>query len=129
MPTLYIPRPGDLIRLTEDWSFGLYNEHRNETLIRHLGLEFTWDWRQRNDAPLCTATIPRGSVLKIDRVYVRKGSPDWDSVTFVWMGQRLPARIEDNGYRQVRKPAQQVRFWAKLDETRTMEFEPENAMQ
>jgi hypothetical protein len=29
---LYVPELGDMLKLTEDWTFTLYNEQRNKTL-------------------------------------------------------------------------------------------------
>ncbi len=36
---LYIPEIGDHIRLTEDWTFDLHNEYRNDTLWEALGCD------------------------------------------------------------------------------------------
>lgn len=119
---LYVPRPGESIRLTQDWEFTLHSEDRNETLIRFLGHDYQRHWGP--STPLCTAKIPAGSVLKIDRVYIRKGMPDWDSITFHWKGRKLAARTEEVFGRMTKIPAKTVRFWVKLDETRTIEFEP-----
>lgn len=77
--------------LTAPWTFSLIHEKRNKTLIAGLGLEFNGTgygtlvrypegnrWVFKED----TATLPTGTTLKVDRIYIRKGGGDFDSVTF-----------------------------------------------
>lgn len=137
---LYIPEIGDEIRLTADWVFGLYNEDRNSTLMEVIGdtREIGWDWYS-STRPLTTipCTIPAGSVLKVDRIYIRKGNKEYSSLTFLWKGMKTDPRVternmraiygngqyEDSTY-EVKKPARAVRFWAKLDDVNKIECEP-----
>lgn len=51
-------------------------------------------------------TIPKGYTLIVDRIYIRKGAKDYSSLTF-----------RCNGY------GKSSRFWAKLNECNTIEFE------
>lgn len=121
---LYVPRPGEEIKLTKDWSFTLYNEDRNRTLIEYTGDKYEWTWTT-NCTPLKTVTIPAGSTLKIDRVYIRKNLAEFDSITFLWMDAHTAARTEPGyGGRVVKIPKRIVRFWAKLEDTRNIVFEP-----
>jgi hypothetical protein len=131
---LYIPEIGSSIRLIADWTFDLYNESRNSTLM-----EFTDDpreesWRDKN--PPLPCTIPAGSVLKIDRIYIRKGKGEYSSITFLWTGMRTDPRKKKRfavaigltppvrtDY-EVKIPARPVRFWAKLDDVNKIEFDP-----
>jgi hypothetical protein len=98
---LFIPPCGYRVRLTKDWKFELYFEYRNDSLVESIMPEETtindkWNWRYERDedghyhkmkhAP---ATIPSGTVLEVDRVYIRAFSKsakskedDYDSVTF-----------------------------------------------
>ncbi|RQT26119.1 hypothetical protein [Burkholderia contaminans] len=62
-------------------------------------------------------TIPAGALLTVDRIFIRKGAADYDSVTFWLKASKVPVAI--NG-RQVKKS---VRFWAKLDDVNAIEFE------
>lgn len=121
---LYIPEIGDSIRLTADWRFDLFNESRNSTLMERLGdiRPVMGSWHQNYSSLPCT--IPAGAVLKIDRVYIRKGSKDFSSVTFLWKGEALPAKVEtySNG-QEYKIPRQPVRFWAKLADVNNIEFE------
>jgi len=56
-------------------------------------------------------TIAKGSVLSIDRIYIRKGGSDWSSLTFFLK--------ESPTYQFKKKP----RFWTKLSECNKIEFE------
>ena len=73
---LYVPEIGDRLRLIKDWTFNLYNERRNSSLRTHFGLETTWS---RND--YAEVTIPAGTVLKVDRIYIRKGMEGYSSIS------------------------------------------------
>jgi hypothetical protein len=125
MRQLYIPSVGDRIRLTADWEFDLYCEYRNSTLVEVLGLLTGGGGRNLD---VIKASIPSGEVLKIDRIYIRKGSGDFDSITFMWEGMSTQPRIEDLGpgwgKRIVKVPRKPVRFWVKLPCANKIEFEP-----
>jgi hypothetical protein len=56
-------------------------------------------------------TIPAGSVLSIDRIFIRKGMDDWSSLTFYL--KEHPDHIFK------KKP----RFWAKLADCNNIEFD------
>lgn len=58
------------------------------------------------------ATLPAGSELTIDRIYIRKGASDWSSITFYL--QKHPHAVFK------KKP----RFWVKLADCNRIEFEP-----
>lgn len=150
MPKLYIPRLGADLVLSSDWSFRLFHEHRNSGLQSAVGLanpfsglQDFWgakpadrfaaleksQWREA-DGSLSTVkeryfngelqhrlTIPAGALLTVDRIFIRKGAADFDSVTFWLKASKVPVTI--NG-QQVKKS---VRFWAKLDDVNTIEFE------
>jgi hypothetical protein len=135
---LYIPTVGDSIRLTADWTVQLHNEERNETLMRLFNdtRDFESRWAK---PPVPSSTvpvvIPAGEILKVDRIYIRKGQGEFDSITFLWVGKATPARTEfvpgldwGNGRkdpdRTVKIPKKPVRFWVKLDNANEIEFQP-----
>jgi len=138
---LYIPDVGDSIRLTSDWTFSLFNEDRNATLMEVMGdtREIGWDsystTRPLNAIP---CTIPAGAVLKVDRIYIRKGLSGYSSLTFLWKDMRTNSKIVERNITpinhlggrgitttyEVKKPARPVRFWVKLDDVNKIEFEP-----
>jgi len=102
---LWIPQIGECIELTKDWTFDLFKEHRNlklfEMLFGSVG-DTHWSWygQVRDSKPV---TFPARTVLRVDRIYVRKGAPDFDSMTFFVAKCALPALKK-------KRP----RFWAKL---------------
>ena len=116
---MYIPRLGDKIRLSNDWHFMLHQERRNISLLKAFGLaDVTQNgyscpyYRQ----PPTEVRLCEGTVLTIDRIYVKRGGQEYASVTF-----RLPKALcttpEINNY------TGQVRFWAKLDDVNKITFE------
>ncbi len=100
MKNLFIPPIGASIELAQDWTFELYDEYRNSNFFEYLGLQ-----RPGRDAMYdpksVTASLPADSVLKINRIYIRKGQKDFDSVTFFL--------VHSKG-----KKVTKARFWVKL---------------
>lgn len=95
---LYIPHLRDRIKLTEDWTFDLHREGRNTDLLAVAGEE--WNYNM----PPVPYTMSAGTVLSIDRIYIRNGQRGFDSVTF-------------------RDVNRKHRFWAKLDDVNNIVFE------
>lgn len=110
---LYIPALGDVIELTQPWTFKLRCERRNKSL---------WD--------LCSATkmdsipytmrggyapvesfLPKGTRLVVERVFVRKGSSTFNSVTF-------RCKVIPFGDDKV----QTVRFWVSLKDANNIYY-------
>jgi hypothetical protein len=77
--------------------------------------------------PFLEITLKAGQVLKIDRIYVRKGATDFSSITFYAkdMGEISVTTGWSWHNRKVRKKTA-LRFWAKLVDCNTIEFEPAN---
>lgn len=108
---LVIPRlKADKISLTKPWAFNLHHEYRNQAMFTHLGLPYINDWTERQTAVPGTATLPKGTLLSIERYYIRQGNEQFDSVTFMIH--------EINGVALKKK----IRFWVKLDEACLAEF-------
>jgi hypothetical protein len=137
MAKLFVPYCGDLLTLTANWEFTLHWEGRNGAMWKALGVEdedgdFSWRIHdevkvaietlggrvnrstQYNHEATLKVSLPEGTVLKVDRVYVRNGnSADFNSLTF---------RIMECGDpRLVRK-----RFWARLHDVNAMEIRDED---
>lgn len=105
--------------LAEDWTFKLYFESRNSTLIQAFGGKKNSYWysvspddfvdgelpsfieyekamsesdldksyqsyRATNaqDQPFIRVTLPKGTQIKVDRIYIRQGGESFNSVTF-----------------------------------------------
>lgn len=119
---MYIPEIGDVIVLTQPWTFDLYNEYRNETMMEFIG-----DTRSCHYSAVYSGipvTLEAGTKLKIDRIYVRKGKGDYSSITFIDQKNYIPARIETYSNGTTGKiPRKKLRFWAKLEDVNTMEFD------
>lgn len=127
----YIPEIGDEIVLTNRWKFNLYPEPRNLTMGKLHGFinttyychpkfkdiwvkePFEYDHKNliRNIIPnkeyeeTLLISLPKGTVLKIDRIYIRKGLSDFSSITFT-------TKINNK----------RIRFWAKLKDVNNIEF-------
>jgi hypothetical protein len=153
---MFIPEIGDEITLKADWTFDLHWESRNEDIIRWAGIlkdteAFSWSYsedRYKYGQKCGTATLPAGTVLKVDRIYIRKGGPDFSSLTFFVKSlpnaevstTRLAHKIVDTDepwqpaphnpkvmvkpYKHVYTPAKKsrIRFWAKLKDVNKIEF-------
>ena len=62
-------------------------------------------------------TLKVGLILKVDRIYIRKGAADYSSMSFIIeSGLELPEEKKTN-YRK------KYRVWAKLADCNTIEFE------
>jgi hypothetical protein len=60
------------------------------------------------------ATLPAGTELQVDRIYIRKGLKDFSSITFYVVSSPKP---ELNASKKSRR-----RFWAKLSDCNRMEI-------
>jgi hypothetical protein len=150
MPKLHIPPLGTELILAADWTFKLYQEHRNGDLQKAAGFQGRsentsgnyWQmpaverkaiderlgWRLDDGTLPSTSdtylegkiqkplTLPAGTLLKIDRIYIRKGNAGYDSVSFWLMAKKVPISL--NG----RPIKTSMRFWAKLDDVNRIEF-------
>lgn len=90
---LYIPMLGDTIRLASPWSFTIHKERRNVAFIDEYGA-----------TPGQKCTIPKGTELRVERIYIRQGAAGFSSMTLRIVGKA------------------NSRFWAKLDECNGMQF-------
>ena len=114
---LLCPGIGTKLTLAEDWMFDLHYESRNCTLYECLGIDYVApSWSNRQGRANCGATTPvvlnKGTVLKVDRVYIRQHLSDFSSITFyveTWVDQGPTG-----------KKKKKARFWAKLDDCNTM---------
>ena len=111
---LLIPPLGTELELTEPWTFTLHGEHRNDKLAEKLRIAWTETIGQhpngyRKVDRHAEVTLPAGTVLRVDRIYIRSGAGDFDSVTF-----RLNPR---------RRKVLTGRFWAKLADVNRLEFQ------
>ncbi len=104
-----IPPIGYKLTVAAPWTVDIHTEYRNGTMMSWLttidpSIAQNWMYNDVN-----TVTIPAGLNLTVDRIYIRKGSSDFDSISFNVRG------IKGFGL---------VRFWVKLDQLQTLEYEP-----
>lgn len=133
----FIPPLGTAVRLTRAWTCTVHREGRNwdvrRALVAHAAGETgaepqMGDWWARysaqtsdSDGPLAM-TLPADTILKIDRIYVRSGQGDFDSVTFMIKDspdKRFVPKRKKGGGTFDGKP----RFWVKLHEANAIECE------
>lgn len=122
---LCIPTVGQKVRVLDGqtWQFHLIAESRNCSAIQHFhpgvqgegyyehfdlppGVNYYDYFSQNGRAPArkkWLTTLPAGTVLTIDRIYLRKGKDEFDSITFIL-----------NKPKGTKGPM--VRFWVRLDE-------------
>lgn len=115
MARLFIPPLGTKLKLTERWDFTLHNEYRNESLRTALGIGNDDGYHSKKRDPDVLIGLPAGTILTVDRIYIRKGCGDFDSVTF-WLDGKKAIKDISKGVGLKGKK----RFWAKLQDVNTM---------
>ena len=113
----FTPDIGTLIKLEEDWTITLYLERRNIDLFSKLESLDLFKGERKNHV----ADLPKGLVLKVDRVYIRKGLSQYSSISFT-----VPK--PKNKKEKLEMPLNEIwsgaRFWVKLHECNGVEFSP-----
>lgn len=132
---VFIPTIGTVFTLAEDWTFPLYNEDRNDAMLCYQGKRDAVEKRNWRDGikSVGDVTLPTGTALKVDRIYIRKGDEkmkEYDSVTFIV--QSIPSvsiAVEmpksPYSFAASKKPRimRTIRFWAKLNDVNQMMIE------
>ena len=119
---LHIPRLGDELEVALDWVFDIHAEGRNKSLMEVVEgreierwHEFRIKWNSQieqwepdgfDDYPK-KFRILAGTKLKVERIYIRKGAEDFDSLTFRVLESPDPRIVK-------------ARFWAMLDDVNRM---------
>lgn len=124
---LCMPTVGQKVRVLDgqEWTFKLYQERRNEAMYAYVGKPLLPDHlrsyyddfvlgkdgfyatQSKPERKSIEVTLPEGTVLTIDRIYIRKGAGDFDSISFILDGARVPGKVGAHA---------RVRFWVKLDD-------------
>lgn len=111
---MFIPTIGTIITLTKNWEFDIHEEYRNYACLQLLFPDQKIDqygWRNGKPTPPRKFAFKKGSVLKVDRIYIRKGKAEYDSISFVLQ--------HDSSGEISKKP----RFWVKLADANTITCE------
>lgn len=100
---LFVPDIGTLITLEQDWQITLYAEYRNRTLFTTLNLPYK----------TTVVELPKGLVIKVDRIYIRKGLSQYSSLTFTCAKPKTKAEKANKPHNIILGGS---KFWVKLHE-------------
>ena len=113
----FTPDIGTLLKLEEDWTFTLFLERRNIDLFEKLEQLNLQSGTRKNKV----IDLPKGLVLKVDRIYIRKGLSQYSSISF-----KIPK--PKNKSEKLEMPLNELwsgaSFWVKLHECNGTEFSP-----
>jgi hypothetical protein len=97
-------------------------ELESESYQAYLKAYVEWDNRAKVLAKEdLTITLPKGTVLAVDRIYIRKGASDFSSITFFAKGLGETEVKNRWSGRTTKWKAQ--RFWAKLSDCNQIDFD------
>lgn len=105
MTRLFIPQIGNELKLISNWDCKVFGDSLNSTVFKALNIESS-AYNGKN----VDITFPKGTVLKVDRLYVRAPASSYDSITF---------RITSCPMKALNK----ARFFVKLMDANKIEFE------
>lgn len=119
----FIPEIGSKLTLEKDWTFELYQEYRNKHIFIADGRKEDRNWREPMKS--YQRTLPAGSVVMVDRIYVRQGAKDFSSVT-LYLLETTDKVLTKQGKRTQPFKAKGAkhfgRFWVKLDDFNGADF-------
>jgi hypothetical protein len=113
----FTPDIGTLLKLEEDWTFTLFLEYRNRELFNKLKSLNKIDDINKNQI----IDLPKGLVIKVDRVYIRKGLSQYSSITFTIPKPKTKSEKLEMPYNMDYAGS---KFWVKLHECNGIEFSP-----
>lgn len=114
---VFVPRIGTLLRLNQEWTFSVYRDYRNSAALAALGDVKGVYYADDPDGHAGRLTLPTGTVLLVDRVYVRQGinntgtPSEYDSLSF---------RVRAGG---VTGLDARKRFFARVEDVNTLDVE------
>lgn len=141
---LFIPQLGDRLTLTKPWTFSLFFERRNNTFVQAAGLikfflengkpitvlpysslwvePYTYKGKAITKNPVDVVTLPAETVLGVERIYIRKGGSEYNSLSFNLIKGSTKTITTEDGATETLTHKGRVRFWAKLIDVNTMEI-------
>lgn len=118
---IFIPELGQKFVLTEPWVFDLVPEYRNDTLWTAMNFPSRTGYGYHARAnPTESVELPPGTVLQLDRIYIKKDQANFNSVTFKLL-ETDHIKFRGLGFQRKKIKA---RFWVKLKELNNLEVEP-----
>lgn len=119
----YIPTIGTKFELSKPWEFLLYKEYRNSGPFEAFGkhaedlVQVPIKEKDYNGYYKSTAykfSLPPKTVMKVDRIYIKKTSRDFDSVTLKIFETTHPFILHKLRNKNGSIAANKARFWVKL---------------
>jgi hypothetical protein len=125
---LFIPTIGVQLKLVAPAVLKIHFEDRNKKLLSQFGINDVGSWSRSvykaddkliklfgsvQGTDFLTVTLPEGSILSIDRIYIRKSVGDYDSITFNLLARKGKEK----------KSFPYGRFWVKLDDANSLDVE------
>ena len=85
LESLFIPEIGTEFRLEADFTATIPNETR-QCLLSHFNIRLDYGYGE-DRFTYHAITLKSGSILRVSRIYIRKGKSDYSSLTFNFIGQ------------------------------------------
>lgn len=123
---VFVPTIGSDLILTKSCTVTIHSERRNWTFLKSIGMTVNQIYADKNYGNLSVENqsladkykvnvslrdvslkIPAGTVLSVNRIYIRQGAEDFDSMTFFCKGN---------------KDFPKGRFWLKLTDVNNFEI-------
>jgi hypothetical protein len=76
---VFIPALKTALKLTEDWKFIVFHEYRNRFFLASIAVNYLFA-APGEEAEI--VTLPKDTIILLDRIYIRKGGEEYNSVTF-----------------------------------------------
>jgi hypothetical protein len=97
-----------------------YNNYRGDNEGYYKDYDNWLDKIEKLIIPELIINFPVGTILKVDRIYIRKGNKEYSSITFHAKNIEI-----ENGYCKIsqKKKVKAFRFWAKLSECNNIQFD------
>lgn len=119
----YIPTIGSKFKLLSPWEFVLYKEGRNSSLFQAFGPHvdklvpiqvLTQKWRGVQKETAYKFALPPGTILSVDRIYIRQNQQNFDSITMRICETSHPFILHAAMDKKGKMKSSKARFWVKL---------------
>jgi len=132
-PKIEYPSPEDFTKtgfFKPSVDYDAYNKACNEAVASNIEYQ---TWLQKYNTYLSEidkikidyiqVTLPQGTELTVDRIYIRKGLKDFSSITFFASGLGESTKKVGWGSSARTQKVKKQRFWVKLSDCNKIEFE------
>jgi hypothetical protein len=77
-----IPNVGQHLELTSDWPIDILHDYDNIQMLKHMNVNLQYYVNKQKVVD--RFVMPAGAWMKIEQVYIRKGSADASSLKLLW---------------------------------------------